>query len=198
MALRRLFILVALSPLLLAVDRLAADPPGKGDGLLVITLNPAARIKNPVARLGDLATLNGPAFLRDRAAALDLAERTSAASTSLITRQEVYYRLLLAGFESKLFRLAGPPHITLRWDETTVKTTPVSLPAETPPADQPVLIKPREIVRLVAKIGAVRVTALAEAQQEGRLGQTIRVRNVDSNKIISGKVVDRNMVEVVY
>jgi flagella basal body P-ring formation protein FlgA len=54
------------------------------------------------------------------------------------------------------------------------------------------------MVRLVANIGAVRVTARAEALQDGRAGQAIRVRNVDSNRIVSGRVIDRNLVEIEY
>jgi flagella basal body P-ring formation protein FlgA len=71
-------------------------------------------------------------------------------------------------------------------------------PGEPLPHDAPLLIKTRDLVRLVVHIGAVRVSALGEAMQEGRAGQLIRVRNVDSNKTVSGRVVDRGVVEVDY
>jgi flagella basal body P-ring formation protein FlgA len=62
--------------------------------------------------------------------------------------------------------------------------------------EQVILVKTRDTVRLVARIAGCRVTALGEALQDGRAGQVIRVRNVDSRKIVSGRVVDRNLVEV--
>jgi len=62
----------------------------------------------------------------------------------------------------------------------------------------PVLVRARELVRLTAQIGGIRVVASGEALQEGRHGQVIRVRNIDSNKIVQGKVVERLVVEVDY
>jgi flagella basal body P-ring formation protein FlgA len=63
-------------------------------------------------------------------------------------------------------------------------------------ADNPILVKQRDLVRLVAQVGSMRVTALAEAQQDGRAGDRIRVRNVDSHKEVVGRVVGRGLVEV--
>lgn len=62
--------------------------------------------------------------------------------------------------------------------------------------ESPVLIKQRELVKLVAKLGPLQVTTMAEALQEGRDGQWIRVRNVDSKKVVVGRVVARAIVEV--
>lgn len=64
--------------------------------------------------------------------------------------------------------------------------------------EEPILIKARDPVRVFARAGAVRVTVLGEALQDGRAGQSIRVRNVDSNKIVCGKVIERGQVEVEY
>jgi flagella basal body P-ring formation protein FlgA len=65
-------------------------------------------------------------------------------------------------------------------------------------AENPVLVKQRDLVRLVAQVGSMRVTALAEAQQDGRAGDRIRVRNVDSHKEVVGRVVGRGLVEVEF
>jgi flagella basal body P-ring formation protein FlgA len=65
-------------------------------------------------------------------------------------------------------------------------------------ADSPVLVKQRDLVKMVAHVGAMTVTALAEAQQDGRAGERIRVRNVDSKKDLTGRVVARGVVEVEY
>lgn len=60
----------------------------------------------------------------------------------------------------------------------------------------PVLVKQREQVKLIARLGALQVTAVGEALQDGRDGQWVRVRNVDSKKVVLGRVVGRSMVEV--
>lgn len=60
------------------------------------------------------------------------------------------------------------------------------------------LVKQHDLVKLTAKVGAMRVTALGEALQDGGAGQCIRVKNVDSKNVILGRVVDRALVEVDY
>jgi flagella basal body P-ring formation protein FlgA len=64
--------------------------------------------------------------------------------------------------------------------------------------DNPVLVKQHELVRLVARLGPLQVIALGEALQDGRAGQSISVRNVDSKKVVLGRVVERSIVEVDY
>ena len=60
----------------------------------------------------------------------------------------------------------------------------------------PVLVKQREQIKLVARVGTLQVTAVGEALQDGRDGQWVRVRNVDSKKVVLGRVVGRSLVEV--
>ena len=67
---------------------------------------------------------------------------------------------------------------------------------ETQAADSPILVKPRDLVKIVARLGGLSVTALGEAQQEGREGDRIRVRNVDSKKEVVGRVIGRGLVDV--
>jgi flagella basal body P-ring formation protein FlgA len=64
--------------------------------------------------------------------------------------------------------------------------------------DNPILVKSRELIKLTARVGSLRVTTKGEAQQDGRAGEKIRVRNVDSKKEIVGRVVERGLVEVEY
>jgi flagella basal body P-ring formation protein FlgA len=64
--------------------------------------------------------------------------------------------------------------------------------------DNPVLVRQRDLVKVVAHVGSLRVTALAEAEQDGRSGERVRVRNVDSRKELTGRVVARGVVEVEY
>lgn len=68
--------------------------------------------------------------------------------------------------------------------------------AEATSADNPVIVKQRDLVKMVAQVGKMRVTMIGEALQDGRAGQIIRVRNVESKKEVVGRVVDRHLIEV--
>jgi len=51
-------------------------------------------------------------------------------------------------------------------------------------------------VTVIATIGQVKITLLAEAREDGWIGKTILVRNVDSNKTFRATVVDAGVAEV--
>lgn len=63
-------------------------------------------------------------------------------------------------------------------------------------ASADVLIRPRQRVEMLVKSGGLRVSAVGEAQQSGKLGQTILVQNVDSKKVLSGRVTGPGTVEI--
>jgi flagella basal body P-ring formation protein FlgA len=69
---------------------------------------------------------------------------------------------------------------------------------EVPAQRSPIVVKARDMVKLVANVGPLRVTTLGEAIEDGQAGQLIRVRNVDSKNIRMGRVSDRGIVEVEY
>jgi len=62
----------------------------------------------------------------------------------------------------------------------------------------PPLVKGGELVRLVAHVGPLEVKTKGEALQDGRAGQSIRVRNIESGTIVLGRVVEHSVVEVDY
>jgi flagella basal body P-ring formation protein FlgA len=64
--------------------------------------------------------------------------------------------------------------------------------------DNPILVKAQTPVQMVVRLGSLEVVAHGEALQDGRAGQLVRVRNIDSGKVVVGKVVDRSVVEVAY
>jgi flagella basal body P-ring formation protein FlgA len=64
--------------------------------------------------------------------------------------------------------------------------------------DNPVLVKQRDVVKMRVQAGGLHVSAAGEALQDGRAGQMIRVRNVDSQSIVLGRVIDRSVVEIRY
>ncbi len=63
---------------------------------------------------------------------------------------------------------------------------------------RPILVHRRDVVRLVARSRFFTVTATGQALQDGRLGQFIRVRNLKSQRVVVGRVVDRGVVEVIF
>lgn len=63
--------------------------------------------------------------------------------------------------------------------------------------DESLVIKSRDKVQVVARKGPLTIVVRdAEAQQQGRVGEWINVRNTSSNKIISARVVGPGEVEV--
>jgi hypothetical protein len=71
-------------------------------------------------------------------------------------------------------------------------------PNRIPPttAAGPVLVRNQQRVTMQVRSGELVVTAVGEAQQEGRLGQSILVKNVDSKKMITARVSGPATVEV--
>lgn len=63
-------------------------------------------------------------------------------------------------------------------------------------SDELTLVKNHQQVRMVVRLGSLRVTAVGEALQDGQSGQLVRIRNIDSKKIVSGKVIGEGVVEV--
>ncbi|MBP1764266.1 MAG: flagella basal body P-ring formation protein FlgA [Firmicutes bacterium] len=60
--------------------------------------------------------------------------------------------------------------------------------------EKPLLIRQGATVTIVAKTGLLEVTAMGEALQDGKSGQLIRVRNLQSRKIILAQVLDEGTV----
>ena len=60
----------------------------------------------------------------------------------------------------------------------------------------PVLVRTGEPVVIEVVSGAIRVEALGRARQSGKLGDVIRVENVDSRKTITARVVDKGVVRL--
>jgi flagella basal body P-ring formation protein FlgA len=62
--------------------------------------------------------------------------------------------------------------------------------------DQPILVRVGEPVIIEVVSGSIRVEALGRARQSGKLGDMIRVENVDSRKIITARVVEKGIVRL--
>lgn len=57
-------------------------------------------------------------------------------------------------------------------------------------------IRNKQTVKMVVKLGAINVVANGEAMQAGKVGDRIRVQNIDSKKVVVGRIVGPDTVEV--
>lgn len=62
--------------------------------------------------------------------------------------------------------------------------------------EEPLLVRNGETVRLRLERGGIALTTLARAEQDGRLGDSIRVRNIDFSAVIRARVSGRAEVRV--
>lgn len=60
------------------------------------------------------------------------------------------------------------------------------------------LVRNGEMVRLLAQNGSVSISVLARALQDGRLGDRIKVRNVDSDRALTAVVIGRGEVRITH
>ena len=58
------------------------------------------------------------------------------------------------------------------------------------------IVKRGELIRIVARGGIFEVTIDGTAMQDGGKGDLIRVKNVDSGKVVRGHVIDPGLIEV--
>ncbi|MEZ6061520.1 MAG: flagellar basal body P-ring formation chaperone FlgA [Planctomycetaceae bacterium] len=68
---------------------------------------------------------------------------------------------------------------------------------EPAPEQRPIVVKARDRVQVTASCGIARVTLrAAEAMQPGRVGDVIQVKNLESNRVIPGRVTSAGHVEI--
>jgi len=60
----------------------------------------------------------------------------------------------------------------------------------------PPLVRPGDIVKIIAESDNLRITTLGEVREKGHRGERIKVRNIDSKKEIYARVVDADTVKV--
>lgn len=70
------------------------------------------------------------------------------------------------------------------------------VPAKAEQASDEVVIKAKSRVTITAKLGDLRVEAAGLAVENGRVGQSIRVENVDSKKVVTAVVTGPRAVEI--
>lgn len=66
------------------------------------------------------------------------------------------------------------------------------------PESLEVIVKNRDLVKIIANIGPARIEARGEAMEDGKLGAMIRVRNTESNRVVQGRVEAGGTIVVDY
>lgn len=119
-------------------------------------------------------------------------------------------RLRVGWYRQEQFLQATPVMVeaTIRSADRTASTfererapsrSPVRNPVSATVRQDEFIVQSRDVVRVVARKGKLRVTASqAEALQRGRLGDTIRIRNLITQRIIVGKVISADEVQVSF
>ncbi len=93
-------------------------------------------------------------------------------------------------------RSASRPVAPVAQASGLIPPPPAAAPVGTQFASTEVLIRPRQRVEMQVNSGGLKVTAVGEAQQAGKLGQTILVQNIDSKKTLSARVTGPGTVEI--
>ena len=207
----------------LAVGVQAAPLTWAPSSVVVLTLRPAVAVNGTQAVVQDVASLEGGTLLvRQRIGALDLVDIPANTGEVTVSCRQITFRLLLAGFQAHQFRVEGPASIRISWGSMPSITrvsaeTTGSMPRGDPNRreDSPaprllqenlvgaketpqILVKCRDVVHMVTYVGELKVVTTGEALEDGRAGQLIRLRNVESSRMVRGRVIDRAIVEVEF
>lgn len=123
--------------------------------------------------------------------------RTSLPRGHIITEQDVQAEVRFLASPTDQFELG---QVVGQKARTNVPTGTIVSRRHLQPAADPrkeQVIRQRDSVHVIAVNGPLRVKLnFAEALQSGRQGDTIRVRNLNSNEVISGKVTGPGRVEI--
>ncbi len=79
----------------------------------------------------------------------------------------------------------------------TRRPVPAGVPLSETAVERPPLVKHGSAVTILAQMGGITVSANGQALQEGSEGSVIRVQNLNSNRIVSARVVDGATVQVI-
>ncbi|HHT9123980.1 MAG TPA: flagellar basal body P-ring formation chaperone FlgA, partial [Candidatus Wunengus sp. YC63] len=64
--------------------------------------------------------------------------------------------------------------------------------------DNPPLIKKGDFIKVSVQSGNLNIVTKGVAKEDGYVGKVIRIKNVDSNKELYGKVEDSTTVKIIF
>lgn len=129
-------------------------------------------------------------------------------------RVQVFEKVLVAGMDLALEKAIAPNAVRVEEREVSggqgrylssfediagrvpVRYVHMGQPLEQNMLQNPVVIHSGTPVKLITKYKGIQVSAEGIAIQKGRVGGRIKVRNAHSSRILQGKVIDANTVEI--
>ncbi len=148
--------------------------------VITVRLRSSAVVDGPEVTLGELAALVGPqAAVRALERAVVRAGLRPGESVRL-GAQEILAALAQAGFDTNRIRLAGAREVVVRRTDRTAA------------------VRKGSAVQVVAAVGLIRVSAPGVALESGDPGQVIRVRVIPTRKEVAARVVQPELVAVVF
>jgi len=164
--------LLVLAGLLLALTAPAAP--------VTVRLRGSAVVESPEVTLGELAVLTGPERMVRTLERTVVRADLRPGQLLRISAREILDALAQAGFDTTRLRLLGAQEVVVRR------------------TDRSATVRRGRAVRVVAAVGLVRVSAPGVALESGDPGQVIRVQVIPTRKEVAARVVEAELVAVVF
>ncbi len=161
---------------LLAVWVAAAPPTAE----VVVRLRPSAQVGSAEVTVGQLAGVSGPDQAVRAVGAVVVAEGLRPGGVVRLTADQVRQALRSAGFDPRVVTVTGAREVVVRRTEAGAT------------------VRRGAWVRVVAAVGAVRVSAPATALEAGDPGDVVRVRVLPTRKEVLARVVGAGLVAVEF
>lgn len=164
-----------LALVLVAVLGVAAAAEG-----VVVRLRPSVRVDSAEVTVGEVASVLGPQRAVRAVQAVVVLEGVKPGAVVRIAADRVREALREAGFDLQAITVTGVREVVVRRDERSAA------------------VRRGSSVRVVAAVGAVRVSANGVALQPGDAGDVVRVRVLATRKEVLARVVGPGLVAVLF
>jgi hypothetical protein len=138
---------------------------------VIIRLNNNAFVKNKIVYLDDISTINGSLYDKK----IDIAQFSPDQILINITKEQILFRLKLYNPHYE-YVILGPSSIKVYFTDSKPQGIKYIVPGQK--------------LTLIYKFNNLEVKTIAEAIERGKVGDIIKFRNIESQKIIYGKIVD--------
>lgn len=173
--------------------------------MIRIVLREEVEISAGRITIGDIADIYADsASLRQQIARLELEDSTEPGTEMVVTQRRVILRLQLAHIDITNVRLEGSQLVRVKSKGvrpaaiTPVGTYPSIHGDRSAQQSQTIIVKKGEFIRLIARAGPLEISTRGEALAEGKLGQVIPVRNIDSKQVVQARIIRPAMAQVDY
>ncbi|MCS7173174.1 MAG: flagella basal body P-ring formation protein FlgA [Armatimonadetes bacterium] len=147
---------------------------------VTVRLHGNAFVDDPEVTLGEIASLGGPERMVQALERVVVRTGLRPGQTLRLSAREVLDALVQAGFDADRLRLTGAREVLVRR------------------TDRSAAVRRGSAVRVVAAVGAIRVSAPGVALESGDPGQVIRVRVIPTRREVAARVVRPELVAVVF